>query len=195
MERSGGDENESSAPQQNTMWKQFQAKAKPLLSPKLGAREPEDKKERGVWMFRKMKRKENVALDRVISSSQPDLLFSPISSQVDAGAKEAPLCGKARASGSGVGREKSQSSSKQKSAGSNKPTVAQLVQCHHKSSSLGSACLEALAEPPGSGGSGSGGEAAPAAAAAAEPQLESKDEQPVSSCQLNTLVCYSFLFH
>lgn len=177
MERSGGDETESSSSQQNTMWKQFQAKAKPLLSPKLGAREPEDKKERGVWMFRKMKRKEDVALDRVISSSQPDLLFS---SQVDAAAKEAPLCGKGRAGGSGLGREKPQSSFKHKSACSNKPTLSQLVQCHHKSSSLGSACLEALAEPPGGSGVG---EAATAAAAAAEPQLESKDEQQVSSCQ------------
>ncbi|XP_022604448.1 multiple C2 and transmembrane domain-containing protein 1-like [Seriola dumerili] len=146
MERSDGDENESCASQQNTMWKQFQAKAKPLLSPKLGARDPEDKKERGMWMFKKMKRKENVVLDRVISSSQPDLLFS---SQVDVEAKEAHLCGKAAGSGSGLGREKLQSSSKYKTSSPNKPTVAQLVQSHHKSSSLGSACLEKLAEPPG----------------------------------------------
>ncbi|XP_050928692.1 multiple C2 and transmembrane domain-containing protein 1 isoform X2 [Lates calcarifer] len=183
MERGEGDQNESSSSQQNTMWKQFQAKAKPLLSPKLGSRDPEDKKERGMWMFKKMKRKETVALDRVISSSQPDLLFS----QVDVETKEAPLCGKAAGSGSGLGREKLQSSSKHKSASPNKPTVAQLVQSHHKSSSLGSACLERLAEPPASGGSSggssgggeggsSGGEAA-TAAAAAETQLEGKDEQ------------------
>ncbi|XP_023275195.1 uncharacterized protein LOC111664720 [Seriola lalandi dorsalis] len=151
MERSDGDENESCASQQNTMWKQFQARAKPLLSPKLGARDPEDKKERGMWMFKKMKRKENVVLDRVISSSQPDLLFS---SQVDVEAKEAHLCGKAAGSGSGLGREKLQSSSKYKTSSPNKPTVAQLVQSHHKSSSLGSACLEKLAEPPGSSGGG-----------------------------------------
>ncbi|XP_056259146.1 multiple C2 and transmembrane domain-containing protein 1 isoform X3 [Seriola aureovittata] len=179
MERSDGDENESCASQQNTMWKQFQARAKPLLSPKLGARDPEDKKERGMWMFKKMKRKENVVLDRVISSSQPDLLFS---SQVDVEAKEAHLCGKAAGSGSGLGREKLQSSSKYKTSSPNKPTVAQLVQSHHKSSSLGSACLEKLAEPPGSSGGGSSGGSsgvgeAATAAAAAEPQLESKDEQ------------------
>ncbi|XP_049908554.1 multiple C2 and transmembrane domain-containing protein 1 isoform X3 [Epinephelus moara] len=166
MERSEEDENESSSSQQhNTMWKQFQAKAKPLLSPKLGSREPEEKKERGMWMFKKMKRKEHVVLDRVISSSQPDLLFS---SQVDGDAKEAQLCGKAPGGGSGLGREKLPSSSK-------KPTVAYLVQSHHKSSSLGSAGLERLerlAEPPG--GSSGGGEAA-TAAAAAETQLE---EQP-----------------
>ncbi|XP_022058555.2 multiple C2 and transmembrane domain-containing protein 1 isoform X2 [Acanthochromis polyacanthus] len=179
MERGDGDESESGASQQNTMWKQFQARAKPLLSPKLGSREPDDKKERGMWMFRKMKRKENVALDRVISSSQPDLLFS---SQVEA--KEAQLCGKAAGSGSGVGRERLQASVKHKSGSPNKPTVAQLVQSHHKSSSLGSACLERLAEPPGSssgssGNSGSGG-GNDAATAAAEPQLERKDEDPVS---------------
>uniref|UniRef100_A0A3Q1F773 Multiple C2 domains, transmembrane 1b n=1 Tax=Acanthochromis polyacanthus TaxID=80966 RepID=A0A3Q1F773_9TELE len=182
MERGDGDESESGASQQNTMWKQFQARAKPLLSPKLGSREPDDKKERGMWMFRKMKRKENVALDRVISSSQPDLLFS---SQVEA--KEAQLCGKAAGSGSGVGRERLQASVKHKSGSPNKPTVAQLVQSHHKSSSLGSACLERLAEPPGSssgssgnsGNSGSGG-GNDAATAAAEPQLERKDENPVS---------------
>ncbi|XP_042250659.1 multiple C2 and transmembrane domain-containing protein 1 isoform X2 [Thunnus maccoyii] len=165
MERGDGDENESSSSQQNTLWKQFQAKAKPLLSPKLGAREPDDKKERSMWMFKK-KRKGNV-MDRVISSSQPDLIFS---SRVDVETKEAQLCGKA------VGREKLQSTSKQSSASPNKPTVAHLVQSHHKSSSLGSACLEKLAEPPGSSG---GGEAATAAAAAAAAtQLETEDEQP-----------------
>ncbi|XP_049460210.1 multiple C2 and transmembrane domain-containing protein 1 isoform X2 [Epinephelus fuscoguttatus] len=169
MERSEEDENESSSSQQhNTMWKQFQAKAKPLLSPKLGSREPEEKKERGMWMFKKMKRKEHVVLDRVISSSQPDLLFS---SQVDGDAKEAQLCGKAPGGGSGLGREKLPSSSK-------KPTVAYLVQSHHKSSSLGSAGLERLerlAEPPGGSSGCSGGGEAATAAAAAETQLE---EQP-----------------
>uniref|UniRef100_UPI0037E73D72 multiple C2 and transmembrane domain-containing protein 1 isoform X4 n=1 Tax=Semicossyphus pulcher TaxID=241346 RepID=UPI0037E73D72 len=173
MERSEEEQNESGSSQQHsTMWKQFQAKAKPLLSPKLGSRDPEDKKERSVWMFRKMKRKENVALDRVISSSQPDLLFS--SSQVE----EAQLCGKAAASGSSMGREKLQA---HKSGSPNKPTLAHLVQSHHKSSSLGSACLERLAEPPGGrsgngSGSNGGGDAA-TSAAAAEASLESK-EQP-----------------
>uniref|UniRef100_A0A8C6M994 Uncharacterized protein n=1 Tax=Nothobranchius furzeri TaxID=105023 RepID=A0A8C6M994_NOTFU len=145
MERSDGDD-ESCSSQQNTMWKQLQAKAKPLLSPKAGARDPDDKKERGVWMFKKMKRKENVALDWVISSSQPDLLFS---SQLDVEAQEAAQrCGKVAGSGSVLGREKMLSSVKRRSAGMDKPTVAQLVQSHHKSSSLGSACLERLAEPP-----------------------------------------------
>lgn len=175
MERSEGDDYESSSSQQNTMWKQFQAKAKPLLSPKLGFRDSEDKKERSGWMFKKMKRKENVVLDRVISSSQPDLHFS---SQVDLETKKAQLCGKDAGSCSGLGRERL-SSSKQQTASPNKPTVAHLVQSHHKSSSLGSAGLDTLAEPPG--GSGGGGEAATAAAAAAEEaQLGSRAEQPVS---------------
>ncbi|CAK6974608.1 multiple C2 and transmembrane domain-containing protein 1 isoform X2 [Scomber scombrus] len=155
MERSDVDENESCSNPQNTLWKQFQAKAKPLLSPKLGAREPDDKKEKGMWMFKKMKRKESV-MDRVISSSQPDLLFS---SPLDVETKEAQLCGKTAL----------QSSSKQKTASPIKHTVAQLVQSHHKSSSLGSACLEMLAEAPSSS---SGGEAATSA-----PKLETEDEQ------------------
>ncbi|XP_068562448.1 multiple C2 and transmembrane domain-containing protein 1 isoform X2 [Cebidichthys violaceus] len=157
MEPSDAHENESgaSSQQQTTMWRQFQARAKPLLSPKLGFRDPEDKKDRGGgWMFKKMKRRDHAVLDRVISSSQPDLLFS------------APLCGKAP------------------THSPKKSTVAHLVQSHHKSSSLGSACLESLAEPPsgdsgdsgrGGGRGGSGGEAA---TAAAETQMESRDEQP-----------------
>ncbi|KAM7368570.1 hypothetical protein PAMP_012900 [Pampus punctatissimus] len=164
MERGAGSENESSSSQQNTMWKQLQAKAKPLLSPKLGARESGG----GMWMFKKIKRKENV-MDRVISSSQPDLIFS---SQVDVETKEAQLYGKAAGSDCAVGREKPQYSSKQASSSQDKPTVAHLVQSHHKSSSLGSACLEKVTEPPGSGG---GGEAA----AAAEEQLETEDEPPI----------------
>lgn len=169
MERRDGDDSESSSSQQNTTWKQFQAKARPLLSPKLGARDSGDKKERGGWMFKKMRRKENVVLDRVISSSQPDLLFSQVET------KEAQLCGKDSGSCSGVAREQLSSSSPKK------PTLAHLVQSHHKSSSLGSACLDRLAEP--QGGSSGGGEAATAAAAAAAggAQLESGDEPPVSS--------------
>uniref|UniRef100_A0A1A8FII7 Multiple C2 domains, transmembrane 1b n=2 Tax=Nothobranchius korthausae TaxID=1143690 RepID=A0A1A8FII7_9TELE len=179
MERSDGDD-ESSSSQQNTVWKQLQAKAKPLLSPKAGARDPDDKKERGVWMFKKMKRKENVALDRVISSSQPDLLFS---SQLDVEAQEAAQrCGKATGSGSVLGREKMLSSVKRRSAGMDKPTVAQLVQSHHKSSSLGSACLERLAEPP----SGSGG--AEEAAAAVETHLERNQERPAFGALCSTRV-------
>lgn len=199
MERSGRDENESGSSHQNTLWKQFQARAKPLLSPKLGSRDADGKKERCGWMFRKMTRKENVALDRVISSSQPDLLFpSP------AEAKEAQLCSTHEGICSGVCREKLPPS-RPTSACPNKPTVARLVQSHHKSSSLGSACLERLAEPPdggsGGGGGGGGGAATAAAAAAAEEaaaaaggaQLESRDGESVSSpiCQSAARLCGS----
>lgn len=181
MERNEQDGNESGSSQQNTLWKQFQARAKPLLSPKLGSRDPDGKKERCGWRFKKMTRKENVALDRVISSSQPDLLTP---SQVEA--KEAQLCRKHAGTCSGVCREKP-SPSRLQSTGPSKPTVARLVQSHHKSSSLGSSCLERLAEPPD--GSGGGSEAATVAAEAAEeaaeeaagtPQLESRDDESVS---------------
>lgn len=195
MERNGRDENESGSSHQNTLWKQFQARAKPLLSPKLGSRDADGKKERCGWMFRKMTRKENVALDRVISSSQPDLLFP---SQAEA--KEAQLCSTHAGICSGVCREKLPPS-RPTSACPNKPTVARLVQSHHKSSSLGSACLERLAEPPdgGSGSGGSGGGAATAAAAAAAEeaaggaQLESRDGESVSSpiCQSAARLCGS----
>lgn len=177
MERGGGggdgDDSDGCSPSQHqsTIWKHFQARAKPLLSPKLGSREPEDKKERGGWMFKKMRRKENLVLDRIISSSQPDLLFS----QVDLEAREAQLCAKAAAK-----------------LASSKPTVAQLVQSHHKSSSLGSACLDRLAEPPGGGGGG-GGAAAAAAAATAGAPLESSDEQRVrcgTTCQMVCVRCW-----
>uniref|UniRef100_A0A8D3EC80 Multiple C2 domains, transmembrane 1b n=1 Tax=Scophthalmus maximus TaxID=52904 RepID=A0A8D3EC80_SCOMX len=173
MERGDGGEDESGSCQQNTMWKQFQAKAKPLLSPKPGAREPEDKKERGAWMFKKMKRREDAALDRVISSSQPDLLFSPRVDRADASDAQL-LCAKAAAAGGpGLGRERMQSSSKSKPPCPSKPTVARLVQSHHKSSSLGSACLEKLADRPGSGGGGGGG-----AQGEEETQMESRDALP-----------------
>ncbi|XP_077944726.1 multiple C2 and transmembrane domain-containing protein 1 isoform X2 [Gasterosteus aculeatus] len=128
MEPSGAQEAESgaSAPH-NTVWRQLQARAKPLLSPKLGSRDPEDKKDRGGGIFKKMKRRELAVLDRVISSSQPDLLFS------------AAPCGGAS------GREEPPSRG---SAGPQEPAEAHVLQSHHKSSSLGSACLENLAEPP-----------------------------------------------
>ncbi|XP_007578167.1 multiple C2 and transmembrane domain-containing protein 1 isoform X3 [Poecilia formosa] len=166
MEGSEGDENES-----GSVWKQFQAKAKPLLSPKLGGREPDEQSKRSMWMFKKTKRKKNVALDRVISSSQPDLVFS--AEVTDVKPQEAPLCGKPPGSSSLLGREKLHSSIKRKSTGASKSTVAQLVQSHHKSSSLGSACLERLTEPPGGS---RGGDAATAQAAAVESHPERKHE-------------------
>uniref|UniRef100_A0A3B3V7Q8 Uncharacterized protein n=1 Tax=Poecilia latipinna TaxID=48699 RepID=A0A3B3V7Q8_9TELE len=183
MEGSEGDENES-----GSVWKQFQAKAKPLLSPKLGGREPDEQSKRSMWMFKKTKRKKNVALDRVISSSQPDLVFS--AEVTDVKPQEAPLCSKPPGSSSLLGREKLHSSIKRKSTGASKSTVAQLVQSHHKSSSLGSACLERLTEPPGGS---RGGDAATAQAAAVESHPERKHELAVSRGGPVRIICLILL--
>ncbi|XP_068609455.1 multiple C2 and transmembrane domain-containing protein 1 [Brachionichthys hirsutus] len=160
MEPSEAADHESrSSQQQTSLWKQFQARAKPLLGPKMGSRDPGERQERG-WMFRRTKRRENVVLDRVISSSQPDLLFS---SPADLEATEAPLCGKA------AGKQQQQPASPGR-----KTAVASLVQSHRKSSSLGSARLDGLAEGPSGSGAGRG-------AAAAEPQLDGRDERPLAA--------------
>ncbi|XP_068191681.1 multiple C2 and transmembrane domain-containing protein 1 isoform X2 [Antennarius striatus] len=188
MERREAGDHGSCSAHQNTLWKQFHARAKPLLSPKLGSRDPEHRKQRG-WVFRKPKRTENVVLDRVISSSQPDLLFS---SPGDLDAAEAQLCGKAAG--------KLPRTSTHQSAATSKSTIAYLVQSHHKSSSLGSACWERLADGPGGGGGGrgaatdaegpggggGGGRGAAAAAAAAGPQL---DEHPGAGSPCSSRVC------
>uniref|UniRef100_A0A8C7C888 Multiple C2 and transmembrane domain containing 1 n=1 Tax=Oncorhynchus kisutch TaxID=8019 RepID=A0A8C7C888_ONCKI len=59
---------------QRRMWKNFQDKTKPFLSPKLGSgrRSPDSKKETGLWMFKRKKKE----LDRFFSSSQPNLCCS-----------------------------------------------------------------------------------------------------------------------
>ncbi|KAJ4923357.1 hypothetical protein JOQ06_029571 [Pogonophryne albipinna] len=173
MDHFAGDDESDASAQQTTVWQQITARAKPLLSPKLGSRDPEEKKEKSMWMFKKMKRKDNVSLDRIISSSQPDLLFASAS---DPEAHEAQqLCGKAAGmSGSGGSGIKEKIPSKL--------TVAHLIQTHHKSSSLGSACLEKLAEPPGgrsgsSGSSGSSGRSGEAAGAVETEQENQEDQQ------------------
>ncbi|KAJ7988388.1 hypothetical protein DPEC_G00323030 [Dallia pectoralis] len=152
MERTGEKDTEASSSHQNTMWKQFQAKAKPHLSPKL-KRNGDETGERGsMWMFRK--KKKHHVLDRVISSSQPDLLSAPLGSD----SQESPLCGKADPSGTtshhssrplcaGHAAKEAMQRDTQivvGGAGSPKSPLVQLVQSHHKSSSLGSACLERL---------------------------------------------------
>ncbi|KAL0965281.1 hypothetical protein UPYG_G00279220 [Umbra pygmaea] len=163
MERTTEKDNEasSSSSHQNTMWKQFQAKTKPLLSPKLSRNTVEKRERVSMWMFRK--KKKHHVLDRVISSSQPDLFSAPVGLDL----LESPVCGKADPSsitshssrplcyihaaeetmqpGSQVGSD----------TGSPKPTLVQLVQSHHKSSSLGSACLERLVPDPAASGNDS----------------------------------------
>ncbi|KAI9540696.1 hypothetical protein NQZ68_038367 [Dissostichus eleginoides] len=175
MDHFAGDDESDASAQQTTVWRQITARAKPLLSPKLGSRDPEEKKEKSMWMFKKMKRKENVSLDRIISSSQPDLLFA--SAPDPEAHEEKQLCGKAAGmSGSGGSGIKERIPSKL--------TVAHLIQTHHKSSSLGSACLEKLAEPPG-GGSGSSGRSGEAGEAAGAVETEQEEQQCRSTLRLN----------
>ncbi|CAB1332547.1 unnamed protein product [Coregonus sp. 'balchen'] len=160
MERSeeNDDEPSSSSSHQNTMWKQFQARAKPILSPKLSARNPDEKKERGsLWMFRK--KKKHPVLDRVISSSQPDLFSAPVGLDL----QESPLCGKVDPNTSHSSRQAGEETMQHETqsvvggSGIPKPTLVQLVQSHHKSSSLGSSCLERLVTDPSASGSDSDG--------------------------------------
>ncbi|XP_062340811.1 LOW QUALITY PROTEIN: multiple C2 and transmembrane domain-containing protein 1 [Osmerus eperlanus] len=150
MERGEWNEDEGSS-DQNKLFKQFQAKTKLNLSLNLGSRETAEKKERGMWMFKRKKKRH--VLDGVISLSQPDLLCS---APVGLDGEESPLCGKVNPS-SGYSRNISQAGAKRmqsdaqtpiSSMESKTPAVAYLVQSHHKSSSLGSACLERLSDEP-----------------------------------------------
>ncbi|XP_076140121.1 multiple C2 and transmembrane domain-containing protein 1 isoform X1 [Alosa pseudoharengus] len=147
----GGDSD--SVPYQKRMWKQFQAKSKPFMSNKLASSRGEGKKEGGSWLFKKKKQHQN-ALVRTLSSSQPNL--HTLGSLRDGEEDKPPRCGttdprisKARAAmhGNTAGAEiaKQPVMAKQSSP---KPTVSHLVQSHHKSSSLGSACLETLRKDP-----------------------------------------------
>ncbi|CAL8322773.1 unnamed protein product [Lota lota] len=145
MERREEEENANeSLSHQNTIWKQLHAKAQPLLSPKLGTKG--SKRERAMWAFRKKKSGDNNDLDRGMSCSQPDLVFSP----VDGDARDL-LCGKIELY-SGQLRataERLQTSTHESGGGSHSPRKPAGRRCepsHHKSSSLGSACLERLIE-------------------------------------------------
>ncbi|KAG7481312.1 hypothetical protein MATL_G00065350 [Megalops atlanticus] len=132
---------------QKRMWKNFQEKTKPFLSPKLGSerRSADGKKETGIWMFRKKKKQ---VLDRVFSSSQPNLCCSaPVPLDGDKS-----LCGKpvpVSSQGQGLqqlitANEEATFTSELPGHGSPKLTVSHLVLSHQKSSSLGSACFEKL---------------------------------------------------
>ncbi|XP_034048971.1 multiple C2 and transmembrane domain-containing protein 1 [Thalassophryne amazonica] len=72
MERSSDVDTRGSS----AMWKHFQTKTKPLLSPKRGSRDPDDTSASTLKMMTKKKQQEYEVVDRVISSSQPDLLFA-----------------------------------------------------------------------------------------------------------------------
>lgn len=136
---------------QRRMWKHFQEKTKPWLSPKLGSERrgtggaEGSKKESGLWMFKRKKKQ----LDRVFSSSQPNLRCSP----------PAPFAGDKTSHGSDalpgtssdpLGAASGATGSKPEltAHGSPKLPVSQLITYQQKSSSLGSACFEKLVMDP-----------------------------------------------
>ncbi|XP_061584936.1 multiple C2 and transmembrane domain-containing protein 1-like isoform X2 [Cololabis saira] len=134
---------------QRRMWKNFQEKTKPWLSPKLGSERrgaaggaEGSKKESGLWMFKRKKKQ----LDRVFSSSQPNLCSSTPA------AFEGEQCvgGAAAADGASLLQQRGAAcgaaGSKPELAahGSPKLPVSQLIMYQQKSSSLGSACFEKL---------------------------------------------------
>ncbi|XP_029492894.2 multiple C2 and transmembrane domain-containing protein 1 [Oncorhynchus nerka] len=131
---------------QRRMWKNFQDKTKPFLSPKLGSgrRSPDSKKETGLWMFKRKKKE----LDRFFSSSQPNLCCSTPAPFL----ADQSLGGTAPGSSS-TGQPLHQllgadgaSASKPELTGHDSPKliVSHLILSHQKSSSLGSACFEKL---------------------------------------------------
>ncbi|XP_061528214.1 multiple C2 and transmembrane domain-containing protein 1 isoform X2 [Phycodurus eques] len=143
---------------QRRMWKTFQEKTKPWLSPKLGSERRVSggaegtKKESGLWMFKRKKKH----LDRVFSSSQPNLRCSSPPLSLGTGDK----CGRRgeAAAGTSLGAEGRQhlggasastgSKPELTAHGSTKIHVSQLVASQQKSSSLGSACFERLVVDP-----------------------------------------------
>ncbi|XP_056444156.1 multiple C2 and transmembrane domain-containing protein 1-like isoform X2 [Gadus chalcogrammus] len=175
---------------QNTIWKQFQAKAKPLLSPKVGIKDHGSKRERAMWAFRKKKSGDHYDLDRGMSCSQPDLVFSP----ADGDARDPRLCGKIELNSGQLcaTEERLQAAAKESCGGSGshspwKPgRVRPCEPSHHKSSSLGSACLERLIEASVS----SGGEALStrkARAMGASAPLAANPDQEAPSPGMHTL--------
>ncbi|XP_071209991.1 multiple C2 and transmembrane domain-containing protein 1 isoform X4 [Salvelinus alpinus] len=151
MEEKNKDDNatkgQESMSYQRRIWKNFQEKTKPFLSPKLVSerRNPDGKKETGLWMFKRKKKQ----LDRVFSSSQPNLCSSTPS--IFPG--DLSLGGTADPGNSSTGQPMQQllgadgvSASKPELTGHECPKliVSHLIMSHQKSSSLGSACFEKL---------------------------------------------------
>ncbi|XP_058843510.1 multiple C2 and transmembrane domain-containing protein 1-like isoform X3 [Acipenser ruthenus] len=135
---------------QKKMWKSFQEKTKPFLSSKFGSdrRSAEEKKEPGSkWIFKK----KSHVLDRVLSSSQPNLCCSApqpldcersVCNQGDPDNKEQLE----KQVGVAPANAETNCTAKQQQ-GSPEPAVSHLILSHQKSSSLGSACLERLLDP------------------------------------------------
>lgn len=137
---------------QRRMWKNFQEKTKPWLSPKLGSERrgaggaEGSKKESGLWMFKRKKKQ----LDRVFSSSQPNLCCSPpapFDGDKSLGSDSVPSTS---SDGQSLGAASGTTGSKPEltAHGSPKLPVSQLIMYQQKSSSLGSACFEKLVVDP-----------------------------------------------
>ncbi|XP_053509969.1 multiple C2 and transmembrane domain-containing protein 1 isoform X1 [Ictalurus furcatus] len=145
---SAKDQDATSAPYQRRIWKNFQDKTRPFLSPKLGSerRSADVKKESGLWMF---KRKKKPVLDRIFSSSQPNLSSSsPGSVQGDSAG---PSCSEGPGKSSLAAVERATAVTHMhthevsvSAHGSPRLSVAHLTASQPKSSSLGSACFEKL---------------------------------------------------
>ncbi len=128
---------------------EFPREDQTVLSPKLGSerRSGDAKKESGLWMF---KRKKKQVLDRVFSSSQPNLCCSTppsfvgdrtLCEQPDSSAgKGLGISPLAAADGASVSKPEISVSAH----GSPKLLVSHLVMSQQKSSSLGSTCFEKL---------------------------------------------------
>ncbi|XP_072244239.1 multiple C2 and transmembrane domain-containing protein 1 isoform X4 [Leuresthes tenuis] len=137
---------------QRRMWKNFQGKTKPWLSPKLGSERrgaggaEGSKKESGLWMFKRKKKQ----LDRVFSSSQPNLCSStpaPFEGDKSGGGDAAPGMssgGQTLLQPFGIASGATGSKPELMAHGSPKLNVSQLMMNQQKSSSLGSACFEKL---------------------------------------------------
>lgn len=134
-------EQEAASSSQRKIWKNF---PKPFLSPKL-RRSGEGKKESGLWMF---KRKKKQVLDRVFSSSQPNLSCSTqarFEGDKSLGGKLDPDSASGLSVSPLVTADGASTSRLQLPGhGSPKLAVSHLVMSHQKSSSLGSACFEKL---------------------------------------------------
>ncbi|XP_047674026.1 multiple C2 and transmembrane domain-containing protein 1 isoform X3 [Tachysurus fulvidraco] len=145
---SGKEQDVTSTSYQRRMWKNFQERTKPFLSPKLGSerRSADGKKESGLWMF---KRKKKPVLDRIFSSSQPNLSSSsPASLQGD---KAEPKCSEGAGKPPLIAMEGAAAMThiythevSVSAHSSPRLGVAHLTASQPKSSSLGSACFEKL---------------------------------------------------
>lgn len=142
---SAKEQDATSTSYQRRMWKNFQERTRPFLSPKLGSerRSADAKKESGLWMF---KRKKKPVLDRIFSSSQPNLSSSsPASDKAEPGCSEEPGKSSHTAVTGAAAMTHIYTHEVSVSAqGSPRLSVAHLTAAQPKSSSLGSACFEKL---------------------------------------------------